>query len=822
MMAKQAQTLFLEDWLTFNSDGSSNISAIQSSSSSARAIIQAWGDLRDSLKHNSFQPRHLQSLQVLHNSQSSVYVSDPQAKLLLSILSSKDLSVPHESYPFLLRLLYIWVRKSSKPSSVLIDSAVVFLHHLFSLHIDSEQSPFFYSEAFLLAGALTYVPSTSEKSKTDCLELLSRLLQEEYPYIFITKGHTAKFLAGTGYALLSSGTVHLLRILDSLFNIWNRKDAPSGSVSDGLMILHLIEWVLYGFVKSHSSEKISVLTREILRTSKPPYASFAVLMAAAGVLRASSRSVSSVLMEARSSAEECIGSVARNLISRTEGCNILERQPGSILLLHCISLALARSGPVSFQVSLLMCLSSALLNEIFPLQRFYAKILKNYHNSSTSVAINEVNQHLSSAIFKEAGAISAVFCNQYVSADEGSKSIVENYIWKYCQDVYSLHRKVGLVLRGIEVELIGNLEKIAESAFLMVVVFALEVTKERLHSRFSQETQLEVSVRILIAFSCFEYFRRMRLSEYMDTIRKVVISVQETKLACISFVKSIPSYSQLINKDGSFSLHKIDYMWSKDDVQTARILFYLRVIPTCIEQVPASLFREVVAPTMFLYMGHPNGKVARASHSLFMAFVSSAKDSDDEERLSLKEQLVFFYMQRSLEGYPGLTPFEGMASGVAALVRYLPAGSPSTFYCIHSLVERANNLRSEIMAGDIEAWTNWQEEVEPCKKLLELLMRLLSLVDIQVLPSLMKLLAQLTAQLPKEGQNMILNDLYAQVAESDDVIRKPILVSWLQSLSYLCSQATSRGAADGAEHGGNAALAINTGDLGFKKIDARL
>lgn len=59
---------------------------------------------------------------------------------------------------------------------------------------------------------------------------------------------------------------------------------------------------------------------------------------------------------------------------------------------------------------------------------------------------------------------------------------------------------------------------------------------------------------------------------------------------------------------------------------------------------------------------------------------------------------------------------------------------------------------------------------------------------------------------------MILNDLYAQVAESDDVIRKPILVSWLQSLSYLCSQPTSE----------NAALTANTGDLGFNKIDARL
>lgn len=49
------------------------------------------------------------------------------------------------------------------------------------------------------------------------------------------------------------------------------------------------------------------------------------------------------------------------------------------------------------------------------------------------------------------------------------------------------------------------------------------------------------------------------------------------------------------------------------------------------------------------YMGHPNRKVARASHSLFVAFVSSEKISDGNERRLLKEQLVFYYMQRSLE-----------------------------------------------------------------------------------------------------------------------------------------------------------------------------
>lgn len=46
---------------------------------------------------------------------------------------------------------------------------------------------------------------------------------------------------------------------------------------------------------------------------------------------------------------------------------------------------------------------------------------------------------------------------------------------------------------------------------------------------------------------------------------------------------------------------KMENIWSKDEVQTARMLFYLRVIPTCIEHLPAPLFRRVVAPIMFLY-----------------------------------------------------------------------------------------------------------------------------------------------------------------------------------------------------------------------------
>lgn len=790
-MSKQAQTVFLEEWLRNQSGCRSSISSINSSSSSARAIIQAWAELRDSLHNQSFQPHCLQSLKTLLNSQTSLFVADPQAKVLLSILSSQNFSLPCESYPLFLRLLYIWVRKSSKPSTTLIDSAVEVLSHLYSSKLKSEASNFFFSEGVLLLGAFSFSPSESESSRTVCIELLCRLLEGEYCLTGSFEGIIPNVLAGIGYALSSSGNVYFVRILASLMGIWGKQDGPRGHVSHGLMVLHVIEWSMSDFIKSRSLEKINAIIKEILHSPKGNYTQFAVVMAAAGVLRASSKSVSSGLRpenlsRLRMYAEERIDAVARDVIAKSEGFTYLTNNPANSLLLQCISLALARSGSVSFRPPLLLCLVSSLLSEIFPLQRFYKRLLQLPHGYSAKPVHSEVKEHLESVIFKEAGAITGVFCNQYASADEDNMGMVENLIWGYCQDIYSGHRQVALVLQGEGNELLGDLEKIAESAFLMIVVFSLAVTKHKLNSKFTRNAQMDVSVRILVSFSCVEYFRRIRLPEYMDTIRGVAASVQESELARVSFVESMPSYVDITNQQG-IPLQKMVNAWSKDEVQTARILFYLRVLPTCIERLPSPIFRKIVAPIMFLYMGHPSEKVAQASHTLFVTFISSGKDSNEDEREELKEQLVFYYMKRSLEGYPGITPFDGMASGIVASIRHLPAGSPAIFYCIHSLAEEA---KSEVLTQEGDMWKNWQGELEPRKKILELLLRLISLVDIQVLPNLMKLLAQVVVKLPKEGQNLVLNELYSQVAESDDVTRKPSLVSWLQSLSYICSQLT--------------------------------
>lgn len=824
-MAKQANTLFLEEWLRSIGGSSSNISSTSSSSSSARSIIQAWADLRDSLQHQSFGPHHLQSLKTLLNSQNSLHVADPQAKIILSIISSPRLSLPHEAYHLFLRLLYIWVRKSFKPSLALIISAVHVVSHLFNTQFDSRKSPFFFAEGVLLLGALSFVPSLSEGSKEVCLELLCRLLEERYQLIGSSEDLIPDVLGGMGYALSSSVDGHYVRVLDSLLGIWGKEGGPRGSVSHGLMILHLIEWVMSGLINFHSFEKIDVFGHAMLENSKATYVPFVIVMAAAGVLRALNRSTMSGLgletvSRLRVSAEDRIESVAIKLFSRggvTNGDNDL----GDSVLLQCVSLALARSGLVSSRAPLPLCLALALLTEIFPLRRLYDKLLDFPRGNPVRLGHDEVQRHLESVPFKEAGSITGVFCNLYASVDVESKCVVEKLIWDYCQDIYLGHRQVALLLRGKEDELLRDMEKIAESAFLMVVLFALAVTKQKLNTKFNQEIQKDISVRILVSFSCLEYFRRLRLPEYMDTIRGVVASVQENESACVFFVESMPSYLDLTNGP-DFGSRKMGYLWSNDDVQTARILFYLRVIPTCIERLPCFVLGKMVAPTMFLYMGHPNGKVARASHSMFAAFISSGKDSDLGERVSLKEQLVFYYMQRSLSGYPGITPFEGMASGVATLVRNLPAGSPAVFYCIHSLVEKANTLCSDVFTQEADMQKNWHGESEPCKKILDLLLRLVSLVDIQVLPDLMKLLAKLVVQLPKESQSMVLNELYSQVAESDDVTRKPTLVSWLQSLSYLCGQDTSRSSTSERVGKVNINSARSSDSLSLIRLSARL
>ncbi|ESW20633.1 hypothetical protein PHAVU_005G003000 [Phaseolus vulgaris] len=781
-MSSQTHKLFLEKWLTICS--ATTATATSAAKTTARAIVQAWTTLRDSLQSPSTEdPQQLhQTLQTLVNSQSSLHVAEPQAKLLLTLLQSPT---SRRSFPLLLTLLYVWVRKSHNLNPTIVDSV---LRILSSTPSDDAIFP----QSLLLLGAFSSSPSISEKTKTLCLEMMVGLLVGvNKSKLFV---EMPRVLAGIGYALSSSVTVHSVEMLGFLFRIWGKGE---GCVAHGLMVLYLFDWVVENLIGFGYSDKMGVLIREGFGRFKEEHASFAVFMAAVGVIRALERRGVGAGLVSGMGVKDCvvgrIEGLVSDLVSRrlrfgygddNEGDGVEEDR----LLLRCVSLGLARTVAFSGHSSLFVCLALALLSEIFPLPRLYQSVFEK-SGESGGVELKEIREHLDGVLFKEAGAVTGVLCSHYALADEESKNVVENLMWEYCGDVYSGHMRLAVMLKGEKDVLLEGLEKIAESAFLMVVVFALAVTKHKLNSSFSQEIQMDVSLKILVSFSCMEYFRHVRLPEYLETIRKVVAGVKNEH-ACTSFVNSMPSYSDLTNIPDQ----KTNYLWSKNEVQTARILFCLRVIPTFVECLPSLVFRNIVAPIMFLYMEHPNDKVARASHSVFMTFMTMGKDSEENDKASLKELLVFHYMQRSLVGYPGITPFEGMASGVVGMVQHLPAGSPAIFYCIHSLVEKANKLCSEVFTHEADAWKKWQGEPEPSKKLMDLLLRLLFLVDIQVLSDLMKLLAQLITKLPRDAQNIVLNELYSQVADSDDVVRKPILVSWLQSLSYLCTKATDQNA----------------------------
>ncbi|KAH8497539.1 hypothetical protein H0E87_019997 [Populus deltoides] len=303
----------------------------------------------------------------------------PQAKFLVSILSSTNLVIPHEAYPLVLRTLYIRVRKSLRPSSALIDSAVVSLSHLLAIEFGSKKSPEFLSESVLLLGAFSFVLSVSESSKTVCLELLCRLLDDEYRLVSPFGRVIPDVLAGIGYALCSSVVVHHVRILNALLGIWGKED--------GLTILHLAEWVI-----------------------------------SAGVLRASNRS-----------------------------------PPSGQGLLILSTLRVSAENRI-------VC--------------------------GTSVTL------------KEEGATSGVFCNRHISEDEEDNAIVENMVRRFCQELYSGHRQVAFLLHGKADVLLEDIYKIAEPVFLTVVVFALAATKQKLNSKFSTESQVEISILIPVSFSC--------------------------------------------------------------------------------------------------------------------------------------------------------------------------------------------------------------------------------------------------------------------------------------------------------------------------------
>lgn len=285
--------------------------------------------------------------------------------------------------------------------------------------------------------------------------------------------------------------------------------------------------------------------------SRGESAPFLVLLVSAGVLlafRSNGVKISPLLGK---SLEVSISFVAESIISRSGSDSDADASDNSGVLLQCLAVAWAWSGPIAANASVLRCLCLALLNEIFPLHFVTAMPLDSENHN---VATNKVKEHLNGILFKQAGAVTRVFCNQYAATDDFTKETVEKHLWDYSLELYSNLRLAALFHRGKSDELLAGFEKIAEAAFLMIVVFAAEVSKHKLNSKTSNEFKPEVSSRILITFSCIEYLRRVRLPEYTEAVRRAVLTIQENAPSCVSFVESMPPYSELTKSQGMFNL----------------------------------------------------------------------------------------------------------------------------------------------------------------------------------------------------------------------------------------------------------------------------
>ncbi|CAL4890341.1 unnamed protein product [Urochloa decumbens] len=747
---------------------------------SPATILSAWSRLRDPASSSS-PADALAALETLHLHRRALRLSSAHVALLLPLLPLH----PHLVAPLLAASPHLL--PASLPDSLPVSPRLLLLGaRAFAKSAKDLPSNSSFGNPASTAKNLGSGEPANGRDDDDPVVAVGRMLEdvEQGSQRFDDLDHLA--IAGIGYALASADEVQFRRILVSLLRICGR----IGNLAVGVRVLKLVEWLVIGFVESRKMRKVQVLF-EVISPEKcegEDYVLFPVVMAACGGLRALRVASARYRLDFDPRLKEAPERTIRFSAERV----VLEGRlaDDQRILVQCIALGLTQCGQIMFHESVLQCVCMGLLKELLPLPDMLRMSVESAEGSSVEVVKAKLNQHLDSVLFKEAGPVTGVLCSQYSSADYKAKNFVETCVWEYAHEIYCHLRAALLLHRGKQDDLITAIDKIAEASFLMVVVFAAEVTKHRLNAKASEGFQPEVAARILVAFSCVEHLRRLRLPEYTEAVRRAVLVNQENAAAIALFIESMPSYAELTNQPDLPSLAGTRYIWHRDEVQTSRILFYLRVVPTCVGLIPAHMIRDKVASIMFLYLQHSNEKVTSASHSVMVSFLSSGNDTDQDDRTALKEQLIFYYIKRSLEAYPGVTPFDGLASGVAALVRHLPAGSPAIMFCIHSLVVKAKDLCDTAMVQDKSLWRSWEESTEPCKKTLDLLLRLIFLVDIQSFPYLLKELAEFVTLLPKEGQDALLDDMHAHVAESDDVTRKPVLVSWLQSLSYISSQSS--------------------------------
>ncbi|KAL3691320.1 hypothetical protein R1sor_004971 [Riccia sorocarpa] len=640
-------------------------------------------------------------------------------------------------------------------------------------------------------------------------------------------------------------------------------------LKDVIMILHLLDYLGSQFLSRYSQQEsagIQVLCEETLEVPVQRVGQevqSAGLMASFGLLRSlyrsnpgkrkgpSAKAVNPKLLFLIRSLEDFVHRFCENVVPpgvsmSTFGSSILHggayadgvfSQTPNMLLIRCVALGVSRCPTFPGNPSILRCLVLCVFEDVLRLDPVYSAYLnevviglvggrQNIHEVSEEVKVADdldavlvaFQVHTESFVFQEVGALARALCEQYRKSGEYEQSQTVKYVWEFAKKLQSSHR-LFVATSGKPPSHTGlshyarTMEKFLESVFLTVVVFYdTAVVKDS----GKQSSALEFAALALDTFSCVEYFRHLQIKEYVEVIRTAVARVSDSEAGSVYFVNKFPHYNDIIQLPGPSNL-KVAYAWDQDEVQSSRVLFYFRVLPVCLDNLPDAVFVERVAPVLFLFLQHPSEQMGKAVHSLFGAFLFSKveteaanstsnvkiplrSNSGPEPDLLLREQLVVYYAERAVELFPDVTPFKGLVSGINSIARYLPAGSPVVVYCLSRLAKRTQALYTEEVSAksasppqetssrtesaSVDGRKVSIEQMGVAEKLQALLLHLILIVDLQVLPELLKLVASLVLGLPVHQQTAALEEVYDIVAVSDDYTRKPLIIPWLQTLSF--------------------------------------
>lgn len=863
----------LEDWLRKVASPPSS-STLKFAPPSVHQIAHAWGQLRTCAQTGNLKPQHLVALILLKECGRALHVAEPQATLLLSILSSVssvDAAALGQARGSAAMLLSIWIRKAFefKGGSSSRRASVKNAPEILNAIVDSSLKALnscggkdaFVSEVILLLGCLCGAAQLQEDSRRICQEVIAReCLQQRRA---IVQGRLHEALAGVGYAITSSHGPRLAALVRALLLLWSdgqdvgKKDHMSDCpcLEDGLVLLHLMEWCGSTFTSQPQlagAAVVQVMVEELSQSkidNKTSPVNCAIVLSAAGLLRSFHRPSSRVQhntsteptwLRIMQSLESVIASMVDTtlqlqvkMVTESVDANSNENalhtekwfhQTGlptvpieNKHLLLCLALAFSRCTIFPPSPCILLCLTLALLEYAMPLSTVYGKYVMEIHglhqelegsrgNAVQSVQGNifssmqtQLSLHVEGILFHEAGAICRAVCEQYKSADKRWQLWVENLIWKYSHALYQSHRSLLAVIKRNADSPNEPLRKVLEALLLSVVMLYSFVTKEKSGADLHDKGRF--AVQVLSSLSCIEFIRQHQVPEYGDLVQRCVAWVSTSEAACATLADMFPSYDDIICLPGSALA---SYSWMEDTVQDARVLFCLRVLPSCLNYFPASSFLTRVAPIVLLYIQHPAHNLAQASHSLFAAFLSCNGDnelpthpsiSQENSRDAVKEQLAVRYIDRTLEEFQSVSHFDFLVMGVGAIARHLPAGSAATLYCISCLTKKANELfkcesNKQSFSEHNKSFEGLNKKtgnaLETAKKFQILLLHLILIVDIQVLPQLLQETARLILGLPDPHQTAALEEAFDILAGSDDLTRKHILVPWLQSLSYLC------------------------------------